>query len=98
MPDLEIDPGDYRERKPKGWRWRLPWSHPVSARTPFVGMLLMLGFVAYGPGAALHPLLGFTLWAAVTYLLLRFFRLLLRHRQLLLRLCRPRKSRLDPVL
>ena len=27
VPDLDLPPGDYRERKPKGWRWKLPWSH-----------------------------------------------------------------------
>lgn len=70
MPDLEIDPGDYRERKPKGWRWRLPWSHPVSARTPFVGMLLMLGFVAYAFINAPHGVhLGYLSGVAVCALL-----------------------------
>lgn len=47
MPDLEIDPGDYRERKPKGWRWRLPWSHPVSARTPLAMLCVMLLGLGY---------------------------------------------------
>lgn len=48
MPDLDLEPNEYQERKPKGWRWKLPWSHPVSAKTPFVGMLVALAFVAYG--------------------------------------------------
>lgn len=26
VPDLDLPPGDYRERKPNGWRWKLPWS------------------------------------------------------------------------
>ena len=25
--EVLLPPGDYRERKPKGWRWKLPWSH-----------------------------------------------------------------------
>jgi hypothetical protein len=48
MPEMDLDPGDYRERKPKGWRWRLPWSHPDDAKMQF-GMLLAcagaLGFI-----------------------------------------------------
>lgn len=47
MPEIDLEPGNYSERKPKGWRWTLPWSHPVSARTPFVGMLVAFGFLAY---------------------------------------------------
>lgn len=45
---MDLDPGDYRERKPRGWRWRLPWSHPDDAKMQF-GMLLAcagaLGFI-----------------------------------------------------
>lgn len=52
MPEIDLEPGNYSERKPKGWRWTLPWSHPVSARTPFVGMLVAFGFVAYALVAA----------------------------------------------
>lgn len=48
--------------------------YPIGMLLLQLTLALMLGFVAYGPGAALHPLLGLTLWAAVTYLLLRFFR------------------------
>lgn len=47
MPEIDLGPGEYQERKPKGWRWKLPWAHPVAARTPFVGMLVALGFVAF---------------------------------------------------
>jgi hypothetical protein len=48
--------------------------YPIGMLLLQLTLALMLGFVAYGPGAALHPLLGLTLWAAVTYLLLRYFR------------------------
>lgn len=40
MSDLDLDPGDYRERKPKGWRWRLPLAHDDGSRLPFVMFLL----------------------------------------------------------
>lgn len=40
---LDLDPGDYRERKPKGWRWKLPWSHDDDVKLPMV-----LFFVAAG--------------------------------------------------
>lgn len=36
MPDLDLPPGDYRERKPKGWRWKLPWSHDDDVKLPMV--------------------------------------------------------------
>jgi hypothetical protein len=36
LPNLELDPGDYRERKPKGWRWKLPWSHAEDTKLPMV--------------------------------------------------------------
>jgi len=47
MPEMDLDPGDYRERKPKGWRWRLPWSHPQDTKLPMVGFFVMAGFLAY---------------------------------------------------
>lgn len=47
MPDLDLPPGDYRERKPKGWRWKLPWASPEGAKLPFVMFGLMAGFVVY---------------------------------------------------
>lgn len=51
---MDLDPGDYRERKPKGWRWRLPWSHPDDAKMQF-GMLLAsagaLGFIYWNRDA-----------------------------------------------
>lgn len=47
MPEIELDPGDYRERRPKGWRWRLPWSHDEDTKTPFVMLLVMIGFLTY---------------------------------------------------
>lgn len=45
MPDIEIDPGDYRERKPKGWRWRLPWSHPDDTKLPMVMFFVAAAFL-----------------------------------------------------
>lgn len=47
MPDIDLEPGDYTERKPKGWRWKLPWSHPEGARLSFSVFLVMVGFVVY---------------------------------------------------
>lgn len=47
MPELDLDPGDYRERKPKGWRWRLPWSHPQDTKLPLVMFLACAAFVGY---------------------------------------------------
>jgi len=36
VPELDLPPGDYRERKPKGWRWKLPWSHDDDVKLPMV--------------------------------------------------------------
>ena len=47
MPDMDLPPGAYRERKPKGWRWKLPWASPDGARLPFAMFLLMTAFVIY---------------------------------------------------
>lgn len=47
MPQIELEPGDYRERKPKGWRWKLPWSHNDDAKLPFVLFLIGVGIVGY---------------------------------------------------
>lgn len=47
MADYDLPPGDYRERKPKGWRWKLPWSHRDDVKLPFAMMLVGLGFVGY---------------------------------------------------
>lgn len=43
MPDLDLDPGEYHERKPKGWRWKLPWSHPEDNKLPAVTLVAVLG-------------------------------------------------------
>lgn len=45
MPDIDLLPGDYRERKPKGWRWKLPWSHEDDVKLP---LLYLVGVVAIG--------------------------------------------------
>lgn len=42
MPELDLDPGSYRERKPKGWRWRLPWSHPEDSKLHLAVLVLVL--------------------------------------------------------
>lgn len=47
MPDLDLDPGEYIERKPKGWRWRLPWSSPEGARLPAAMLIVAGGFSWY---------------------------------------------------
>jgi len=47
MPELDLDPGSYRERKPKGWRWRLPWSHPEDTKLPMVMFFVAVGFLIY---------------------------------------------------
>lgn len=47
MPDLDLDPGSYTERKPRGWRWRLPLAHDDGTRLPFFMFVLMIGFVLY---------------------------------------------------
>lgn len=43
MPDIDLDPGEYTERKPRGWRWKLPWSHPDDTKLPLVQMLASIG-------------------------------------------------------
>lgn len=43
MPDIDLPPAEYQDRKPKGWRWKLPWSHPDDNK-----LALVMGFVAIG--------------------------------------------------
>lgn len=47
MPDLELDPGSYKERKPRGWRWRLPLAHEDGSRLPFFMLVALVSFVTY---------------------------------------------------
>lgn len=47
MKQVDLGPGEYTERKPKGWRWRLPWSHPEDAKLQFIGMLAGLVGLGY---------------------------------------------------
>ncbi len=47
MPDLDLEPGGYRERKPRGWRWKLPWGHPEDSKLHLVVFLVMVGFGVY---------------------------------------------------
>ena len=47
MPDLDLDPGSYKERKPKGWRWKLPWSHDDDVKLPMVMFFVAVGFAGY---------------------------------------------------
>lgn len=42
---IDLEPKDYSERKPKGWRWRLPWSHPEDVKLPMVMFFLLVGFL-----------------------------------------------------
>lgn len=45
--NLDLEPGEYRERKPKGWRWKLPWSHPDDAKMQALYMVLAMGGLIY---------------------------------------------------
>jgi hypothetical protein len=47
MQKIDLEPGDYTERKPKGWRWRLPWHHPEDTKLPMVGFFVMAAFGVY---------------------------------------------------
>ena len=47
MPDIDLEPGDYTERKPKGWRWKMPWSHPEDTKLPMVGFFVMVAAIAF---------------------------------------------------
>lgn len=47
MPNLDLDPGEYTERKPRGWRWKLPWSHPEDTKLPMVGFFVAVAFLTY---------------------------------------------------
>lgn len=42
MPEIDLEPGNYRERKPKGWRWRLPIAHPEDAKMQALYMVIAL--------------------------------------------------------
>lgn len=47
MPDIDLEPGDYTERKPKGWRWKLPWSHPEDTKLPMIGFFVCLAWLVW---------------------------------------------------
>ena len=47
MKQVDLEPGEYTERKPKGWRWRLPWSHPDDTKLPMLWFFVAAGFVVY---------------------------------------------------
>lgn len=47
MPDLELKPGEYTERKPKGWRWRLQTGHTESPWPALIQFVVASGFVVY---------------------------------------------------
>jgi len=47
VPDFDLDPGGYTERKPKGWRWKLPFDHDDDAKVPFVVAVVFAGAAAY---------------------------------------------------
>jgi hypothetical protein len=42
MREIDLGPGEYTERKPKGWRWRLPLAHPEDAKMQALYMVLAL--------------------------------------------------------
>jgi hypothetical protein len=43
MPNIDLEPHEYTVRKPRGWRWRLPWSHDDDNKLPVVMLLVMIG-------------------------------------------------------
>ena len=47
LPELDLPPGDYRERKPKGWRWKLPIGHEDDVKLPFAMFFAVGGFLVY---------------------------------------------------
>ena len=47
LPELDLPPGDYRERKPKGWRWKLPLNHDDDAKVPFFAFCIGVGIVGF---------------------------------------------------
>lgn len=68
MPNLDLDPGEYTERKPRGWRWKLPWSHAEDTKLPMVGFFVCLGWLVwvFTQRDTLDPVWlfgGATLWA-----------------------------------
>lgn len=69
MPDLDLPPGDYRERKPKGWRWKLPWASPEGAKLPAALCAVESVFVVYlvtrAPGLEVYLLGGAALGAGI---------------------------------
>lgn len=44
---IDLEPSSYKDRKPKGWRWRLPWSHPEDTKLPMVGFFVTAGLLGY---------------------------------------------------
>lgn len=69
MPQLDLEPGDYRERKPKGWRWRLPWAHPEDSKLHLMLFLICVGFLVYffthlPPATPLGVCIGIAVFAA----------------------------------
>lgn len=69
MPNIDLEPGEYTDRKPKGWRWRLPWSHPQDTKLPMVLFFVCAGFVAFffinlPPGTSWEVSAGIAVFAA----------------------------------
>lgn len=44
MPQIDMEPGDYR--RDKGWRWRLKWSDPEDNKLPLVMFFVGLTMIA----------------------------------------------------
>jgi hypothetical protein len=62
LPELDLPPGDYRERKPRGWRWKLHPDHDDDNWTPLVMFFVAVGAVAFillnlPPGTSM-PIVG----------------------------------------
>lgn len=57
MPQIDLEPEEYR--RDKGWRWRLKWSDPEDNKLPlvmfFVGLAMIGAFVLNA--AAVEPML-----------------------------------------
>jgi hypothetical protein len=47
LKQVDLGPCEYEERKPKGWRWKLPWSHPDDAKMQALYMVLAMGGLVY---------------------------------------------------
>lgn len=76
--NLDLEPGEYRERKPRGWRWRLPWGHPEDSKLHLTLFVACLGFLAYfflnlPEGTSPRAVLGVAVFSALAGMQLMLF-------------------------